>query len=209
MDSKSIAKAVEACLAAKKPVKFTQSIDLAINVDVDFKKPENRVNLDVVLPHAVNDVKVAVFADGDVAFNAKPVVDLIIPGSDVPKYAADKKLQKELLQYSILAAPNLMVQIAKSLGQVLGTAGKLPKPILPNANIKDLVEKTKKSIVIKSKGKYLPTLNCIVGRENMPVEKIVENILAILEQLNKKIPDSQLKTIYLKTTMGKAVRVAK
>ncbi|NYZ74762.1 50S ribosomal protein L1, partial [Candidatus Micrarchaeota archaeon] len=84
LDKKSIDKAVEQALANKSERKFTQSVDIAINFrDLDFKKPENRVNVDVVLPHAAKQVKVAVFAEGQLAVDAKKVADAVFGSADI------------------------------------------------------------------------------------------------------------------------------
>ncbi len=208
MDKQEILKAVEEALQAKGSRKFTQSVDLAINFkDVDFKKPENRINADVVLPFKANELKVGVFADGQVAQDAKKVADLVITSAELPEYAGDKKKQKELLNYTYLAQPQLMAQVGKTLGQVLGAKGKLPKPLLPNQNLKDAVEAARRRISLRTKGKYLPTVHCIVGKETLTPEQIAENILAVLEAVKRSVSETQIKNICIKLTMGKPVTV--
>ena len=203
-----IQKAIEEVLKEKGKRKFSQSVDVAINFqDVDFKKPENRVNSDIVLPFAAKREKVAVFADGQLATDAKKTADLVLSSSDIPIYAADKKKQGELLQYSLLSAPQLMAQIGKALGQFLGSKGKLPKPIMPNANITELIERTRKTVTVRTKGKYLPTVHCIIGKEEMTSEQITENVLAVLEVLRKSITEQQIANMYVKLTMGKPVKI--
>ncbi|MGB9577025.1 MAG: 50S ribosomal protein L1 [Candidatus Micrarchaeia archaeon] len=208
LDRKKIEKAVEAALAQKSERKFKQSIDLAVNFrDIDFKKPENRINLDVVLPHPPKEVKVAVFADGQLALDAKKVADLVISGAEIPGFASDKAKQKQLLSYSLLASTQLMPVVAKNLGQFLGTKGKVPKPILPNANLAELVKKTKQSITVKNKGKFLPCVHCLIGREDMSKEQITDNAFAVLEAITHKVPESQVASVYIKSTMGKPAKV--
>lgn len=207
LDRKRIQQAVEAALAQKGERKFKQSVDIAVNFkDIDFKKPENRVNTDVLLPHPPKPVKIAVFADGQLAVDAKKVADLVIGSAEIASYAADKTKQKELLNYSLLAATPLMAAVAKSLGQFLGTKGKLPKPIMPNVNLAELVQKTRASVSLKSKGKFLPCVHCIIGREDMPLEQIVDNAVAVFDALLHKVTDQQIASMYFKTTMGKAIK---
>lgn len=208
-EKQKIKTAVEECLKSKGEKKFTQSVDLAVNFrDIDFKKPENKVNLDVILPFAPRPAKVAIFADGPLAFEAKKVADLVLGTADIDILSKDKKKQKELLEYSFLASTQLMAAVGKSLGQVLGAKGKLPKPILPGTNLGELVERTKRSVSLKTKGKNLPVVHCIVGNEKMSVDEITENINAIVEALVKKIPEQQIKSLVVKTTMGKPVKMA-
>ncbi|HLD75588.1 MAG TPA: hypothetical protein VI874_01095, partial [Candidatus Norongarragalinales archaeon] len=92
IDKKAITDAVQKALSDKSERKFSQSVDLSINfLDLDLKKPENRVNLDVVLPFKPKDRKVAVFADGEVAFAAQSVADQVIPGKDIETLSKEKK----------------------------------------------------------------------------------------------------------------------
>jgi len=207
-EKKKIEEAVRSCLQDKGKRKFTQSIDLAINfTGVDFKKAENRLNVDIVLPAGGKESKIAVFADGEVAAEAKKHADLVIPGSEIPAYAADKAKQKELVKYSLLASPQLMPVIGKQLGQILASSGKLPRPIMPNVNVAALITATRKTVSLKSKGKFLPSVHCLVGREDMKEEDLVANVMAVLEAVEKKISETNISSIYVKTTMGKPARV--
>jgi ribosomal protein L1 len=101
----SVIKAMQACLSESKGKrKFRQSVDLAINFqEVDFKKPESRLSLDILLPHAAKAAKVAVFADGSVATEAGKVADLVIPSTAIPDYASDKQKQRVLLDHALLS----------------------------------------------------------------------------------------------------------
>ncbi|MFH1750763.1 MAG: 50S ribosomal protein L1 [Candidatus Micrarchaeota archaeon] len=208
MEKAQLLSAIEEILKEKGKRKFGQSVDLAINLrDVDFKKPENRVNVDVLLPFAPREIKVAVFADGQMAVDAKKVVGLVISSEEIAAYAADKRKQKELLKYTLLASPQLMTTVGKALGQLLGAKGKLPKPIPPNANLNDIAGRVSKTINIKTKGKYLPVLHCIVGKETMSPEEIAENVLAVMEALRKKLSEVQIEALYIKLTMGRPVRI--
>ena len=210
-DKKAIVKAVEAAIAESKGKrKFTQSVDAAINFkDVDFKKPESRLNLEIFLPHPAKKLKIAVFADGEIALNAKKAgADLVIAGSEIPAYASNKEKLKELLECAVLSSPQLMAAVGKSLGQVLSGKGRLPKPIMPNSNLPETIERTRNSIIVRSRGKYLPCVHCIIGKENMPAEEIAENLLTVMEAVFRKVTENNIQSIYVKTTMGKAITVA-
>ncbi len=199
--------AVEKALAFKGKRKFLQKVDLAINFErVDFKKPENRPLIEIELPHAPSNFKVAVFADGSAAVEAKKYADLVISGPEIQNYVVDKKKQKELLKYQLLSTPQLMTVVGKQLGQVLGSKGKLPKPIPPSVDLKGFIEKARKTVFLRSKGKYLPVLHCIIGNENMSKEEIIENASAVLEVLGKRYSETSISSVYVKLTMGKAFK---
>ncbi len=209
-EQKSVATAVAKALGESRGKrKFRQSFDIAINFrDVDFSKPETRLNIDVVLPYAPRKAEVAIFADGQLAVDAKNVVPLVIASAQISSYASDKKKQKELLSYSLLAQSQLMAVVGKTLGQMLGSKGRLPKPIMPNANLADLVEKTKRTVTLRTKGKYLPVVHCIIGNEDMPAEQIAENVNTVLDAVKAKAGEPKIKSVLVKTTMGKPVQVA-
>ncbi|MEM3690398.1 MAG: 50S ribosomal protein L1, partial [Candidatus Micrarchaeia archaeon] len=173
MEREKILKAVNAALQEKGKRKFTQSVELAINFkDIDFNKQENRLNLEVVLPRGKGrEQKVAVFADGQLALDAKKLGLTVITGDEIPKLAEDKVKLKQMLDYEFIAQPNLMALVGKHLGQVLGVKGKLPKPLL-GMKLEEAVERAKKIVRIKSKGKYLPVVHCLVGTENMSAEEL-------------------------------------
>lgn len=209
-EEKNVLEAVEAALAeGKGKRKFTQSIDLAINFrGVDFKKPEDRLNVEVVLPHAPKKIGVAVFADGALALEAKKAgADLVVSSAEISDYASDKAKQKQLLEFASLATPQLMAVVGKQLGQVLATKGRLPKPVMPGANLSELVEKTRRTVVLKSKGKYLPCVHCIVGKESLSAQEIADNVLAVVEAVSKAVGEPRVKSVFVKTTMGKPVKI--
>lgn len=205
MDRAQIKSAVAKALEEKGKRKFTQSIDVGINFrNIDFNKQENRLNLDVLLPKGKGrEQKIAVFADGQLALDARNAgVDLVIAGDDIPRIAADSARLKQLLDYESLAAPNLMAVVGKHLGQSLGTKGKLPKPIM-GGTVKDLAEKAKRTVKVRSKGKFLPVVHVSVGTETMSPDDLAENIEAVLEKVTAKVGAPNIKSVYVKLTMGK------
>jgi large subunit ribosomal protein L1 len=98
-----------------------------------------------------------------------------------------------------------MGQVAKSLGQYLGPRGKLPRPIV--GNIAPIIEKSKKSIRMVSKGKYLPVAQAFVGTENMSVDDLTENIETVYDAVKTKVSEGNIKSVYIKLTMGAPIRV--
>lgn len=209
LDKKTVDIALTEALAQKGEKKFVQSIDVAINFqDVDFKKQEGRINLEVVLPFEPKPTKVCVFADGQTGMDAKKSgADLVISTAEIESYAKDKKKLSDLMEYSLLAVPQLMVPIGKSLGKTLGAKGKTPKPMPPNANMASLISNARRTLMLKAKGKFLPSVHCIVGKENMDKTQITENILAVFSAMERQGFDKNVKSVYIKTTMGKPVKL--
>jgi len=213
MASQEIVEAVKNALDEKnsKKRKFIQSLDLVINLkDVDLSKPENRIDEEIELPKGRGkEARIAVFATGELALKAKGVADTVIQPEQIKELAEDKKKAKELAEshdFFVAEAP-LMPTIGRTLGRILAPRGKMPKPIPPDADIESIVNKLKKSIKIRSKDK--PTFHCLVGKEDMSPEDLAENIETILDRVESKLERGRMniKSAYIKTTMGKAVRV--
>jgi large subunit ribosomal protein L1 len=209
MDKKTILNAINKALEDKGKRKFVQSVEMIINFrDIDFTKPENRLNLDIILPEGKGkQQKVVVFADGQTALDAKNAgADEIFDSEGMTKLKNDTKKLKELIKTSeFIAQPNLMVSVGKVLGQALSKKGKLPRPI--TGSVKDAIEQARKRVRLISKGKYLPVVQCVIGSEQMTPEQIAYNFEAVYEKIKSKIPESNIKSIYVKLSMGKPVKV--
>ncbi|MEM3422785.1 MAG: hypothetical protein QXF35_02685 [Candidatus Bilamarchaeaceae archaeon] len=210
MDKKQLATAIQKALEDKGKRKFTQSVEIIINTKgIDFSKTENRINLDIPLPKGKGgkELKVAVIGDEATAVQAKKAgADLTILPNEIESYKEPKKLKELARDYTLLAQPNQMAAVAKALGQVLGKKGKLPKPLVGNPA--QLIDAAKRSVRITTKGKYLPVLQAMIGTENMDVDALAENAEAVYEAVKNKIGgDGNIKSVYVKLTMGKPVKV--
>jgi large subunit ribosomal protein L1 len=208
MDRKKLVDAIHKALEDKEKKKFKQSVELIINMrSIDFAKSENRLNLDITLPKGKGgkELKSAVIADGAMADEAKKAgADLIITPAELPGYAAKERITDLADNYFLLSQPNLMGQVAKALGQYLGRRGKLPKPII--GNIRELIDRSKRSVRIVSKGRYLPTAQALIGTEIMSPADLLENADAVYEAVKNRVTDGNIKSVYVKLTMGKPAR---
>ena len=193
--------------------KFSQSIDLAINLqNIDMKKPEGRIQERIELPHsAAKDVKVCVVASGEMALKAKKAgASLVLEGAALEALVADKKKQKETAKkYDVfIAEAPMMPLVGKSLGASLGPRGKMPTPVPPNADIAAAIEQHRKIVSVRMRGQ--PVLQCRVGNESMTDEEIAENVQAVVRRIEGKLKRGikNFRSVYLKTSMGESVKVA-
>ncbi len=190
--------------------KFKQTVELAVNFKgIDFSNQNNRLNLNILLPNGRGkQSKTAVFAtDRSVIEEARNAGAEVINGSDIPTIANDKQKLSSLLGYNLLAQPALMPTIARYLGQFLGPRGKMPKPIMPGTSIQRAIDEAGRQVTIKTSGKFLPTVHCPVGTEDMEPSKIFENIKEVLNGITSKINKNNIKSIYVKLTMSKPMRL--
>jgi Ribosomal protein L1 len=189
--------------------KFKQTVEVAINFkDIDFSKQDNRLNLEVRLPNGKGKIrKVAIFSnDKSVSEAASKLGVEVIDSSQLEAISKDAKRQNSLLDYDLLAQANMMPQVARYLGQFLGPRNRMPKPVMPNMKIDDVVKGTESTVTIRSKGKYLPTVHSIVGIEDMEPSKIYSNIMEVVNGVGAKVGQNNVKSVYVKLTMSEAVK---
>jgi len=193
--------------------KFAQSIDLVVRLrEVDLKKPENRINETIALPNPPEKaLKVCVIASGDLATRAKSAgADMLIGRQELDNLAKDKKAARKLAQeydFFIAEAP-LMPLVGRALGSFLGPRGKMPTPVPPNAPIEQVVANHRKMVRVRMREQ--PVLQCRVGTETMPDEKLAENIQAVVSRIEQKLERGfkNIGEILVKGTMSKPVKVS-
>lgn len=193
--------------------KFKQSLELIIKLkDLDLKKPENRINQAVILPHPIGKtVRVCVIATGDLALRSKEAnADLVIGREQLDEMAKDKKASRKLQNDCdfFIAEASLMPLVGKTIGPVLGPRGKMPNPISPNAPIAEIIEQGKRTVKIRVRDQ--PVIQCRVGSDEMSNEDLSENIQAVFSTLEGKLERGlrNVSAILLKTSMGEPVSLS-
>jgi large subunit ribosomal protein L1 len=211
MDQADIVSKVKQAIEKAPARKFTESVDIAINLkDLDMSVPGNRINEEVVLPKGRGKAqKVAVIGSGEMVLKAKKVADIIIQPDELEKIADDRRGARKLVrsvEFFIAEAP-LMPTIGKRLGVFLGPKGKMPRPVPPGADPSNLVDMLRKTVRVRSRDK--PTLHVPVGSSSMTAEDITANILEVLHRVESKTPRGagNIGSVYIKTTMGPAIRL--
>jgi large subunit ribosomal protein L1 len=213
LNMKNLLTAVKEVKNKSKERKFSQSIDLAINLqNIDMKKPESRIQERIELPNPLGrERKVCVIASGEMALKARRAgASLVIERSGLETLVGNKKKQKDLANNCdlFIAEAPLMPLVGRSLGATLGPRGKMPTPVPPNANIKEQIEQHQKIVLVRMRGQ--PILQCRIGTEEMADNKIAENVQAVIRRIEGKLKRGikNIKSVYLKTSMGSPVKVA-
>lgn len=196
--------------------KFTQSFDLVVTLrDINLKDASQQVDLFLTLHNSKGKKsKVCALVGPELADQAKEICDFFVHHDDFEKYQRDKKLTKKLASdYDFFVAQaNIMPDVAKVFGRVFGPKGKMPNPkagcvVPPSANLKQVYEKLQKTVRIIAKTS--PSIQVIVGNEDMKDEEVLDNIITVFKQIVHHLPSEKnnIKNIYLKLTMGKSVKV--
>ncbi|MBW2989688.1 hypothetical protein KY358_05230 [Candidatus Woesearchaeota archaeon] len=216
MDKSQAAQALKKVKATSQKRKFSQSIDLIINLrDIDIKKTDQSVNFFHTMHYPKGrKVKVCALVGPELLSSAKEVCDLAVSVEDFPKY--QKKDSKRLaVEYDFfIAQATIMPKLAQAFGKVFGPKGKMPNPkagcvVPPNANLKPLYEKLQKTVKLQTKND--PIIQTIVGNEGMNDEEVIDNIMSTYDAVVHHLPNGKnnIKNILIKLTMGKPVQVGK
>ena len=215
MNKKDALAAIQKIKENSKKRNFLQSVEMMVNfTGLDMKKPQNQVNVKVVLPHSTGkgSGKIAVFAKTDEFLEAmKAKVDLVVNEKEIEALSKNKQKVADLITYdSIFAEGAAMLTVAKFLGQQLAPKGKMPKPVLNVNSFDETLAQAKTQITISNKkGKFMPVVHTVVGKEDMKDEEIVDNMLVVYESVRETLPQKKqnIKNIYLKMTMGSPVKI--
>ncbi|QLD84972.1 50S ribosomal protein L1 [Natronomonas halophila] len=207
----SIEDAVNRALEEAPERNFRETVDLAINLrDIDLDDPNNRVDESIVLPAGTGqDTRIVVFAEGETALQAEDVADDVLDSDDLEDLGDDDDAAKDLAEETdfFIAEENMMQDIGRYLGTVLGPRGKMPTPLDPDDDVVETVNRMKNTVQVRSRDRR--TFHTRVGAEDMDAENISDNIDVILRRLFTDLEKGpqNIDAVYVKTTMGPAVEV--
>jgi large subunit ribosomal protein L1 len=203
--------ALDAALALVKEcatAKFDESIDVAVQLGIDAKKSDQVVRGAVVLPSGTGKTKrVAVFAQGAKADEARAAGADIVGMDDL---AADIKAGK--MDFDVVIASPDAMRVVGTLGQVLGPRGLMPNPKVGTVtpDVATAVRNAKAGQVQYRVDKA-GIVHSTIGRRSFEADKLVANLRALIDALNKSKPSSTkgiyLRKVALSSTMGVGVRV--
>lgn len=176
-------------------VKFDQSVDIDIRLNVDPRHADQQVRGTVALPHGTGKtVRVAVFAKGEKIREAEEAGADIVGAEDLVK-----KVQDGFLDFdAAVSTPDMMREVGK-LGRVLGPRGMMPNPKVGTVtfNLKEAVSELKSGRV-EFRVDKTGIVHCAVGKMSFEDGKLGENIKTLLEAVNKAKP-SAAKGQYIKS----------
>lgn len=188
--------------------KFDESIDVAVSLGIDARKSDQLVRGSVVLPAGTGKtVRVAVFAQGEKADAAKAAGADIVGFDDL---AADIKAGN--INFDVVIATPDAMRVVGQLGQILGPRGLMPNPKVGTVTM-DVVTgvKNAKAGQVQYRTDKGGIVHSTIGRASFEVEKLEQNLKALVEALVKAKPATSkgqyLKKVAVSSTMGPGVRV--
>jgi len=211
MNKQHIQTAIKAAREKGGKRNFTQSFDLSITLkDLDLKNPAHKVKEEVVLPNGRGKpVKVGAIAEGILAENAKKAGLTVISKDQLSELAKDKPKAKKIINNVdfFISSPDLMVEVGKTLGAMLGPRNKMPKPVPPNADLTGFLNRLNSLALIRVRDQ--PVVHCLVGTEEMTDNEVVGNVEAVITAFSRKLPkgESNFRSVHIKLSMGGSARV--
>ena len=188
--------------------KFDESVDVAVNLGIDATKSDQQVRGSTVMPNGTGKtVRVAVFTSG------KNQEVAIAAGADIVgmEDLAEKVKAGELNFDVVIASPDAM-RVVGGLGQILGPRGLMPNPkvgtVTPDVAT---AVKNAKAGQVRYRCDKAGIVHAQIGRASFAVDKLAENLLALIADLQKVKP-STAKGIYFQSvavssTMGPGIQI--
>lgn len=200
----------EACELVKKTAtaKFDESIDVNFNLNIDPKQADQQLRGTIVLPHG-NGKTVKVLAITDKVSEAEAAGADFVGQQDM----LDKIQKENWFGFDVIVATPNMMGLLGRMGRVLGPKGLMPNPksgtVTPE--IGSAIQEIKNGKISYRNDKD-GNLAINFGKASFDAEKLVDNLKAVVEVVNKVKPSTIKGTYILSATIsctyGPAIKLA-
>ncbi|MGD8310508.1 MAG: 50S ribosomal protein L1 [Chromatiales bacterium] len=198
-----------ALVKANATAKFDETIEVAMNLGVDPRHADQLVRGSVNLPNGTGrSVRVAVFAKGPKADEAKEAGADVVGAEDLMQEVQGGKIDFD----RCIATPDMMPIVGR-LGKILGPRGLMPNPKVGTVTM-DVGQAVKdaKGGQVQFRVEKAGIIHAGVGKASFEDGKLVENVRAMVDAINRAKPSgakgTYLKKVSLSSTMGPGVNVA-
>lgn len=189
-------------------VKFDETVELHLLLNIDLKASDQTVRGTVVLPHGSGKkVRIACFCKGEFEQNAQEAGADFVGGEELIE-----KVAKGFMDFDVVvAAPDMMKDLSK-LGKILGPRGMMPTPKAGTVTM-DVARAIRdvKAGKIEFKADKQGGIHVGFGKRSFSTEKLLENARHLIEAINHAKPSSVkgnlIKSASVSTTMGPGLKV--
>jgi large subunit ribosomal protein L1 len=188
--------------------KFDETIEVAMNLGVDPRHADQMVRGVVLLPNGSGrSVRVGVFARGAKADEARAAGADVVGAEDLVEQVNAGNIDFD----RCIATPDLMPLVGR-LGKVLGPRGMMPNPKVGTVTM-DITGavKASKGGSVEFRVEKAGIIHAGVGKASFPADKLVENIKAFADAVQKAKPAGSKGTfinrVAVSSTMGPGVKV--
>lgn len=188
--------------------KFDETIEIAINLNIDTRKADQSIRGMISLPHGTGrTVRVAVFAKDAKADEAKNAGADIVGDDDLAELIKKGEINFD----RCIATPDMMGVVGK-VAKILGPKGLMPNPKLGTVtpNVAQAV-KDAKAGQIEYRAEKAGIIHAGIGKASFSETQLAENIKFLADTVSKARPTgikgSFIKKVSLSSTMGPSVRI--
>jgi large subunit ribosomal protein L1 len=187
---------------------FDETVELSVRLGVDPRKADQMVRGTVALPAGTGkDVRIAVFAAGDAADEARAAGADIVGSDDLAAQVEGGMLDFDLA----IATPDMMPTVGR-LGRVLG-----PRGLMPNPKTGTVTTDVGKAVADFKGGKVeyrtdrYGNVHVPVGKASFTGADLATNLRAVIDELHRAKPASAkgryLKKVGVSSTMGPGIKI--
>ncbi len=188
--------------------KFDETIEVALNLNIDPRKADQNVRGTVMLPNGTGKaLRIAVFAKAERAEEAKAAGADIVGAEDLAE-----KVQAGQIEFDrCLATPDMMALVGR-LGKILGPRGLMPNPRLGTvtANIGEAV-KAAKGGQVEFRAEKAGIVHAGIGKASFSEAALLENVRAFVGAISRGKPSGVkgtfIKKVSLSSTMGPGLKL--
>jgi large subunit ribosomal protein L1 len=188
--------------------KFDETVEIAMNLNIDPRKQDQNLRGTVMLPHGTGkSVRVGVFARGDKAKEAEAAGADVVGAEDLAE-----KIQAGQIDFDrAVATPDMMALVGR-LGKILGPRGLMPNPRLGTVtqNVAEAVQAAKGGQV-EFRADKAGIVHAGVGKASFTEDALVDNVRAFVGAITRAKPTgvkgTYINKVALSSTMGPGVKV--
>jgi large subunit ribosomal protein L1 len=195
-------------IKSRASAKFDETVEIAMNLNIDPRKPDQNLRGTVMLPHGTGkSVRVGVFARGDKAKEAETAGADVVGAEDLVE-----KVQAGQIDFDrAIATPDMMALVGR-LGKILGPRGLMPNPRLGTVtqNVTEAVQAVKGGQV-EYRAEKAGIVHAGVGKASFTEDALVDNVRAFVGAITRGKPSgvkgTYIRKVALSSTMGPGVKV--
>jgi large subunit ribosomal protein L1 len=188
--------------------KFDETVEIALRLGVDTRKPDQMIRGTVSLPHGTGrSVRVGAFAVGEKAREAREAGADIVGGEELVE-----EVMKGTIDFdAAVATPDMMAAVGKA-GRVLGPRGLMPNPktgTVTNDIAKAVAEI--KGGKVEYRADRTGNIHTVIGKKSFDERALLENYMTVVDEILRAKPSSAkgryIKSLAVSSTMGPSVRI--
>jgi len=190
------------------PAKFNESIEVHVRTGLNVRHADEQLRGTIALPNGLGkEVKIAVFAQGDKAREAKEAGADVVGAEDLAQ-----RIQEGFDDFDVAIATPDMMPVVGRLGRILGPAGKMPNPKVGTVTM-DVAKAVgeSKSGKVEYRTDRTAIVHLVIGKTDFDERLLLENYAAVIDELIRAKPSAAkgryIRSVTFASTMGPGIKV--